>query len=47
MAVTMEKKFLNLKKKKSCLITIVLAIQTFISSFEKILYESNDYLNMQ
>lgn len=43
----MEKKSFESLKKKSCLITIVVAIQTFISSFEKILYESNDYLNMQ
>lgn len=47
MAIRMEMKILNLKKTKSHLITITFAIQTFISSFEKILYEPNGYLNMQ
>lgn len=48
MAIRMEIKILNLKKKKKpCLITITFAIQTFISSFEKILYEPNGYVNMQ
>lgn len=48
MAIRMEVKFLNLKKKNKLLLNYNnFCYSNIYFSFEKILYEPNGYLNMQ